>query len=134
MGCGPLAVAVANVVLLDDLSAKRRSFYIGSCFPCQSLDRRIDHDSHPALLNGGKQIAFLRSTASDPLMPYLSTLNGSQLKPLASQALPADFPAGELGVEFEQLIFPDEVHDFLRHEHWLQAHRAAADFFERHLK
>jgi len=37
------------------------------------------------------------------------------------------------GVEFEQLIFPDEVHDFLLHRHWLQAYRAAADFFDRKL-
>ncbi|MBI2537137.1 MAG: S9 family peptidase [Gemmatimonadetes bacterium] len=38
------------------------------------------------------------------------------------------------GVEFEQLIFPDEVHDFLLHRHWLQAYQAAADFFDRKLK
>jgi dipeptidyl aminopeptidase/acylaminoacyl peptidase len=37
-------------------------------------------------------------------------------------------------VEFEQLIFPDEVHDFLLHRHWLEAYAAAADFFDRHLK
>jgi dipeptidyl aminopeptidase/acylaminoacyl peptidase len=36
-------------------------------------------------------------------------------------------------VEFEQLIFPDEVHDFLTHAHWLEAYRAAADFFDRKL-
>jgi dipeptidyl aminopeptidase/acylaminoacyl peptidase len=38
------------------------------------------------------------------------------------------------GVEFEQLIFPDEIHDFLRHEDWLRAYRASVDFFDRHLK
>src|SRR5574341_109471 len=38
------------------------------------------------------------------------------------------------GVEFEQLIFPDEVHDFLLHRHWLQAYQAAAEFFDRKLK
>jgi dipeptidyl aminopeptidase/acylaminoacyl peptidase len=37
-------------------------------------------------------------------------------------------------VEFEQLIFPDEIHDFLRHDHWLQAYHATADFFDKHLK
>jgi len=37
------------------------------------------------------------------------------------------------GVEFEQLIFPDEVHGFLLHRNWLAAYNAAADFFERHL-
>jgi len=37
-------------------------------------------------------------------------------------------------VHLELLIFPDEVHDFLRHENWLKAYRAAADFFDRFLK
>ncbi len=36
-------------------------------------------------------------------------------------------------VPFEQLIFPDEVHDFLEHSRWLDAYRAAADFFRKHL-
>ncbi|HWN98801.1 MAG TPA: prolyl oligopeptidase family serine peptidase [Blastocatellia bacterium] len=40
----------------------------------------------------------------------------------------------ERGVEFEELIFPDDVHDFLRHENWLRAYRAAVDFFDRYLK
>jgi dipeptidyl aminopeptidase/acylaminoacyl peptidase len=34
----------------------------------------------------------------------------------------------------EQLIFPDEVHDFLLHRNWIRAYRAAADFFDRFLK
>ncbi len=38
------------------------------------------------------------------------------------------------GVVLEQLIFPDEVHSFLTHAHWLQAFEAAVDFFDRHLK
>ena len=38
------------------------------------------------------------------------------------------------GVEFEQLIFPDEIHDFLRHEDWLRAYHASVDFLDRHLK
>jgi dipeptidyl aminopeptidase/acylaminoacyl peptidase len=38
------------------------------------------------------------------------------------------------GVEFEQLIFPNEIHDFLKHEDWLRAYRASADFLDRHLK
>jgi dipeptidyl aminopeptidase/acylaminoacyl peptidase len=36
-------------------------------------------------------------------------------------------------VHFEQLIFPDEVHDFLVHEHWLQAYRAADAFLAKYL-
>ena len=40
----------------------------------------------------------------------------------------------EQKVYFEQLVFPDEVHDFLLHRHWLDAYKAAADFFDRFLK
>jgi len=36
-------------------------------------------------------------------------------------------------VEFEQLIFPDEIHDFLTHAHWLKAYRAASGFLDRYL-
>ena len=38
------------------------------------------------------------------------------------------------GVEIEQLIFPDEIHDFLLHRDWLAAYHAASDFFDRRLK
>jgi dipeptidyl aminopeptidase/acylaminoacyl peptidase len=40
----------------------------------------------------------------------------------------------ERGVEFEELVFPDDVHDFLRHENWLRLFHAAADFFDRKLR
>ncbi len=40
----------------------------------------------------------------------------------------------EQKVEFEQIVYPDEVHDFLRHERWLQAYHAASRFFDAHLK
>jgi dipeptidyl aminopeptidase/acylaminoacyl peptidase len=36
------------------------------------------------------------------------------------------------GVAIEQLIFPDEVHDFLLHRNWLAAYHAASDFLDRH--
>lgn len=39
----------------------------------------------------------------------------------------------ERGVEVEQLVFPDEIHSFLMHAHWLEAYHAAADFFDRKL-
>jgi len=37
-------------------------------------------------------------------------------------------------VEFEQMVLPDEVHDFLLHRHWLAVYKATSDFFDRHLK
>jgi dipeptidyl aminopeptidase/acylaminoacyl peptidase len=40
----------------------------------------------------------------------------------------------EQKVEFEQLVFPDDVHDFLLHKHWSAIFAAATDFFDRRLK
>jgi acetyl esterase/lipase len=37
------------------------------------------------------------------------------------------------GVEFDELIFPDEVHDFLLYAHWVEAYRASAEFLKRKL-
>ena len=37
-------------------------------------------------------------------------------------------------VEFEELILPDEIHDFLLHRSWLAAYRASSDFFDKHFK
>jgi dipeptidyl aminopeptidase/acylaminoacyl peptidase len=36
-------------------------------------------------------------------------------------------------VEFEQLILPNEIHEFLLHRSWVTAYQAAADFFARKL-
>lgn len=38
------------------------------------------------------------------------------------------------GVEYEQLIFPDEVHGFLLHRNWVAAFEATLSFFDRKLK
>jgi len=38
------------------------------------------------------------------------------------------------GVNFEELIFPDEVHDFLLYRNWVAAYAAAARFFDRWLQ
>jgi dipeptidyl aminopeptidase/acylaminoacyl peptidase len=40
----------------------------------------------------------------------------------------------ERKVTFEQIVFPDEVHDFLLHRHWVEAYTAGASFFDRYLK
>ncbi|HUC54823.1 MAG TPA: prolyl oligopeptidase family serine peptidase [Candidatus Cybelea sp.] len=37
----------------------------------------------------------------------------------------------EKGVDIEQLIFPDEIHDFLLHRSWLAGYHATSDFFDR---
>jgi dipeptidyl aminopeptidase/acylaminoacyl peptidase len=37
-------------------------------------------------------------------------------------------------VPFEQIVFPDEIHDFLLWRNWVTAYAATADFFDRVLK
>jgi dipeptidyl aminopeptidase/acylaminoacyl peptidase len=37
-------------------------------------------------------------------------------------------------VYFEQIVYPDEIHDFLLHSNWLRSYAAAYDFFERKMK
>jgi dipeptidyl aminopeptidase/acylaminoacyl peptidase len=37
------------------------------------------------------------------------------------------------GVAMEELIFPDEIHDFLMHRTWKAAYEAAARFLRSHL-
>jgi len=36
------------------------------------------------------------------------------------------------GVPFEEIVLPDEIHDFLRHASWLKADSATAAWFDRH--
>jgi hypothetical protein len=36
-------------------------------------------------------------------------------------------------VAFEELIFPDEIHDLLRWSDWIRAYRATLEFFDRKL-
>ncbi|TAM84720.1 MAG: S9 family peptidase [Acidobacteria bacterium] len=37
------------------------------------------------------------------------------------------------GVAFQQIVFPDEIHDFLLHSTWLRSYHAASDFFDHYL-
>jgi dipeptidyl aminopeptidase/acylaminoacyl peptidase len=70
----------------------------------EPLTRGLGIEMSPVVVNQGKQIVFFRSTARDPLLPYAASLDGSNMRPLAPQALPASFPSSAL-VEPEQVIF-----------------------------
>jgi len=61
-------------------------------------------EMYPALFDNGRRVAFFHSTARDPFMPYTANVDGSNMKPLAPQALPRDFPSAQLVVP-EQVIF-----------------------------
>jgi dipeptidyl aminopeptidase/acylaminoacyl peptidase len=58
----------------------------------------------PTLFDNDRRVAFFHSTARDPFMPFTARTDGSNLKALAPQALPRDFPAARLVVP-EQVIF-----------------------------
>jgi len=51
----------------------------------------------------------------------------SSKQPIWSKKLPAQ------KVAFEELIFPDEIHDLLRWSDWVRAYRATAELFDRKL-
>jgi len=40
----------------------------------------------------------------------------------------------EQHVDVEELIFPDEIHDFLLWKNWIRAYAATVEFFDRKLK
>ena len=61
-------------------------------------------EMYPVFFNNGRQIALFHSTARDPFLPFIVSIDGSNLKPLAPQALPRDFPSAKLVVP-EQVIF-----------------------------
>ena len=61
-------------------------------------------EMHPVLFDDGRRVAFFHSTARDPFLPYTASIDGSNMKPLAPQALPRDFPSAQLVVP-EQVIF-----------------------------
>jgi dipeptidyl aminopeptidase/acylaminoacyl peptidase len=61
-------------------------------------------EMYPVIVNGGKQIAFINSTARSPFLPYIASADAKGKTPLAPQALPSQFPADQL-IEPEQVIF-----------------------------
>ena len=40
----------------------------------------------------------------------------------------------ERGVDYQELVLPDEIHDFLRYGSWLKAYKATADFLDAQLR
>ncbi|MBC2838592.1 prolyl oligopeptidase family serine peptidase [Robiginitalea sp. SC105] len=79
------------------------------------------YDSSPiAVMEGWKSPVLLIHGDDDRNVPFSETvLKAGKLR--------------ELGVEFEQLVFPDEVHGFLLHDNWYRAYQATRDFFDRKL-
>lgn len=83
---------------------------------------KLAYDSSPiAFMDGWKSPVLLIHADDDRNVPFNETV-------LKAQKL------RELKVEFEQLVFPDDVHGFLMHINWLSLFEATGDFFDRKLK
>jgi dipeptidyl aminopeptidase/acylaminoacyl peptidase len=82
---------------------------------------RLAFQSSPmALLDGWRSPVLLIHGDDDRNVPFSETVT------LAEELR-------KRNVEFEQVIFPDEIHGFLLHRRWIQAFEASADFLSRKL-
>ena len=89
--------------------------------PPTEPDYRVAFQSSPmAYLKGWRSPVLLIQGDDDPDVQFNQTV-------MLADAL------RQQKVEVEELVFPDEVHDFLLHKTWLEAYRAAVRFLERHL-
>jgi len=70
----------------------------------QELTRGDSIEMFPVIFDNGRRLAFFHSTARDPFLPFTASIDGSNMQPLAPQALPRDFPSAKLVVP-EQVIF-----------------------------
>jgi dipeptidyl aminopeptidase/acylaminoacyl peptidase len=89
---------------IDFVETSRRDVSTHNPPDAAQITRGDGVEIHPVIAGGGKQIAFLHSTARDPFLPYVASADGSGARPLAPQALPSDFPAAQL-VQPEQVVF-----------------------------
>lgn len=88
----------------------------------QAKARQLQWDSSPfGALDTWKSPVLLIHGDDDRNVPFFQS-------PLLARELAAR------GVPFEELVFPDERHSFLRHANWLASYRATVDFLNRHLK
>lgn len=83
---------------------------------------KLAYESSPAnFMNTWKSPVLLIHADDDRNVPFNETvLKAKKLR--------------ELNVEFEHLVFPDDVHGFLLHSNWHEAFKTSANFFNEKLK
>jgi len=90
--------------------------------PPTDPDYKLAYDSSPmAFVKGWRSPALLIAGDDDPDVQFNQTV-------MLAGAL------RKQNVEIEELIFPDEVHDFLLHRSWVAAYGTAVRFLNQHLK
>jgi dipeptidyl aminopeptidase/acylaminoacyl peptidase len=95
--------------------------FIPTYAPAPEIERRNFSSSPLAYVSGWRSPVLLVHGDDDRNVSFAETVT-------LAEAL------RKQGVTFEQLVLPDEIHGFLRHDSWLQVFRASADFFDRYLK
>jgi dipeptidyl aminopeptidase/acylaminoacyl peptidase len=107
---------------VHDWSARLRAAGTAAAAPADSAATNLARESSP--------VAAVKTWRSPVLLIHGDddrNVNFSQTVELVARLR-------EQKVPFEQIVYPDEVHDFLRHAHWLEAYRAATRFFDQYLK
>lgn len=66
--------------------------------------------------------------------PVLIITGDDDRNVMFGQSIDLKYKLDKLGVHNESLVFPDEVHGFLRYQSWLRAYERTVDFFDRFLK
>jgi dipeptidyl aminopeptidase/acylaminoacyl peptidase len=89
-----------------------------------------------------QKLAFATTAFRSSPMAYMSTWKSPVLliqgdddrNVVFSQTVLLAEALRKQGVHYEELVFPDEVHEFLVHAHWIAAYEAAGEFLDRYLK
>jgi dipeptidyl aminopeptidase/acylaminoacyl peptidase len=95
--------------------------FIPTYDPGPEIERRNFNASPLAYVSGWRSPVLLVHGDDDRNVSFAETVTLAEA--LRRQRVP-----------FEQLVLPDEIHGFLRHESWLRVFKASADFFDRYLK
>jgi dipeptidyl aminopeptidase/acylaminoacyl peptidase len=102
-----------------------------------AIQRNLTADTDPAAQQAALKVAFHSSPMAHVKgwrSPVLLIHGDDDRNVPFSESVTLAEALRKQDVEFEQLVFPDEVHTFLRHARWVQAFRAAASFLDRKLK
>jgi dipeptidyl aminopeptidase/acylaminoacyl peptidase len=99
-----------------------QNFSISDSDPDTNARWRLAWESSPlSSMKTWRSPVLLIQGDADPEVPFLQTV---QLAAALRQQK----------VEFKELIFPDEAHNFLLYRDWFAAYTASANFFDQHLK
>ncbi len=107
---------------VHDWSWRARDFSPGGAWGITEELMQMAYDSSPI-----SELQFWSS-------PVLIVHGDDDRNVMFGQSIDLKNKLDELGVYNEILIFPDEVHGFLRYESWLRTYEAATNFFDRFLK